>query len=158
MNQLVNETVSSQRLDSGLCALCGIAGFFRIAADPELLGTELALTRSADASDLLRAAIRVGLRARLVTDLDAARLAKIPTPAILQMNNGLFVLFAGQSQAGLWRIIDPITRFERSLPLEALFDEIVPNAVLVGRRWGGPGIDPRGFSLRWFLPSIWRYR
>src|SRR5215470_6695392 len=158
MNQLVSETASAQRLDSGLRALCAIAGYFRIAADPEQLASELALSRPAEAADLVRAANRIGLKARLVADVDADRLATLPPPAILRLSNGGFALFAGQNQAGLWRIIDPITRIERGLELEALFGEIAPEVILVGRRLGGPGIDPRSFSLRWFLPSIWRYR
>jgi subfamily B ATP-binding cassette protein HlyB/CyaB len=158
MNKLVSETASAQRLDSGLRALCGIAGYFRIAADPELLAAELALTRPSEADDLIRAANRIGLRARLIPDADTDRLATIPPPAILRLNDGTFVLFAGQNQAGLWRIIDPTTRIERGLELEALYAEIMPEVILVGRRLGGPGIDPRSFSLRWFLPSIWRYR
>ncbi|MBP0651679.1 type I secretion system permease/ATPase, partial [Mycobacterium tuberculosis] len=30
--------------------------------------------------------------------------------------------------------------------------------ILVARRVSGPGISPQAFGLRWFLPSIWRYR
>lgn len=41
---------------------------------------------------------------------------------------------------------------------DALCAEIEPLAILVGRRLGGPGVDPRNFGFRWFLPSIWRYR
>jgi ATP-binding cassette, subfamily B, bacterial HlyB/CyaB len=44
-------------LDPGLRALCGIAAYYRIAADPVQLARELALTnRAADESDLMRAA------------------------------------------------------------------------------------------------------
>jgi ATP-binding cassette, subfamily B, bacterial HlyB/CyaB len=30
--------------------------------------------------------------------------------------------------------------------------------ILLARRLGGPGVDPRTFGFRWFLASIWRYR
>lgn len=70
-------------LDPGLRALCGIAAYYRIAADPVQLARELALTgRAADESDLVRAARMVGLKARLVGKVTAERLATLPVPAI----------------------------------------------------------------------------
>ena len=59
-------------LPSGLPALCGIAAYFRIAADPAYLHRELALQDGeARAEDILRAARLVGLKARLVDKLKA---------------------------------------------------------------------------------------
>ena len=73
-------------LDRGLRALCGIAAYYRIGADPVQLARELALgVRQADESDLIRAAKLVGLRARLVEKVNAERLATLPTPAIVRM-------------------------------------------------------------------------
>ena len=52
---------------SGLRALCGIAAFFRIAADPGHLVKELALPPDeASPNDLIRAAKSIGLKARVV--------------------------------------------------------------------------------------------
>jgi ATP-binding cassette, subfamily B, bacterial HlyB/CyaB len=159
MNQLVSETALPQRLDSGLHALCGIAGYFRIAADPDLVASELALhARPAEAVDLVRAANRIGLKARIVDNVSADRLATIPAPAILRLQNGTFALFGGRNPAGQWRIIDPITRIETALRPETISAESQPEVILVGRRTGGAGVSPRGFSFRWFMPSIWRYR
>ena len=31
-------------------------------------------------------------------------------------------------------------------------------ALLVARRVGGAGADPKTFGMRWFLPTLWRYR
>ncbi|MGO6884406.1 hypothetical protein ACC702_37310, partial [Rhizobium ruizarguesonis] len=42
--------------DSGLAAICAVAGYFRIASRPETLSRELALTAPASRDDLLRAA------------------------------------------------------------------------------------------------------
>jgi subfamily B ATP-binding cassette protein HlyB/CyaB len=148
-----------QRLDSGLHALCGIAGYFRIAADPDLIASELALdARAAEATDIMRAANRIGLKARIVENVSADRLATIPAPAILRLKNGAFALFGGRNPAGQWRIIDPITRIETALRPETLSAESEPEVILVGRRIGGAGVSPRSFSFRWFMPSIWRYR
>jgi subfamily B ATP-binding cassette protein HlyB/CyaB len=54
-------------LDSGLGALCGIAAFCRIAADPKHLSKDLAMTgRLAGERDLICAATKIGLKARVV--------------------------------------------------------------------------------------------
>ncbi|MCA3160227.1 MAG: type I secretion system permease/ATPase [Burkholderiales bacterium] len=146
-------------LPSGLPALCGIAAYFRIAADPAYLHRELALSEEdARPEDILRAARLVGLKARLVEKLNAARLSTLPTPCILRLRDSGYVVFGGVSKEGQARIVDPITRADRILPLDDLMGEIEPMAILVARRLGGPGVDPETFGFKWFWPSIWRYR
>ena len=82
-------------LDAGLRALCGIAAYYRIAADPVQLARERALgERRADESDLIRAAKMMGLKARLVTKVPAERLATLPTPAIVRTTDGALLVFA----------------------------------------------------------------
>ena len=55
-------------LDSGLTALAMVAGYYRIAADPAQLRHELALgAHAAGPEDLVRAAKRLNLKARLLT-------------------------------------------------------------------------------------------
>jgi subfamily B ATP-binding cassette protein HlyB/CyaB len=150
---------SSKPLDSGLRALSGIAGYYRIAIDPAQLERELALTqRAAEAEDIVRAATMIGLRARIIRKIDPSRLSKIPVPAIVRMRGGTFVVFGGKSATQQYRLVDPITRIDRYLPLDELFQEIEPFAILVARRIGGSGADPTTFGFKWFLPSIWRYR
>ena len=41
---------------------------------------------------------------------------------------------------------------------EEFFATVEPQLLLVGRRVGGAGYDPKSFGFRWFLPSLWRYR
>jgi ATP-binding cassette, subfamily B, bacterial HlyB/CyaB len=97
-------------LDAGLRALCGIAAYYRIGADPVQLARELALgERAADEADLIRVARIIGLKARLVSKLTAERLATLPTPAIVRMTNGALVVFAGRNPSGLCRLVDPIS-------------------------------------------------
>ena len=67
-------------------------------------------------------------------------------------------MFIARSEAGLCRIVDPLTKIVRELAPAALFDEVAPLVVLVTRRFAGEGYDPKSFGFRWFLPSIWRYR
>jgi subfamily B ATP-binding cassette protein HlyB/CyaB len=146
-------------VDSGLRALCSLAGYYRVPADAEQLSVELALQSSrADTTDLVRAANHIGLKARILPNIDARRLASIPKPALLKLRTGEFIVLGGQNPAGLWRVVDPVTHADRFEELDSLYTEIEPLAILIGKRLGGPGINPRSFGFRWFLPSIWRYR
>ena len=145
-------------LDSGLRALCGIAAYYRIGADPTQLARELALgARPADEADLIRAARLVGLKARLVTKITLERLTALPTPAIVRANGALKV-FGGRNPSGLCRLVDPISHAVQEVPLDDLARLIDGQALLIARRIGGAGVDPRQFGIRWFLPTIWRYR
>jgi len=159
MSQPVNDPVASQAIDPGLSALCAIAAFYRIAADPRQLAHELALVaRFSSATDLARAAALVGLKARILSGFGARRLASAPLPAIARLKGGLFVVIGGRTPEGRYRLVDTVTRVDKYLDLDALFETIEPEVILVARKIGGAGIDPTTFGFRWFLPSIWRYR
>ncbi len=159
MNERVEEPASVQPIDSGLRALCGVAGFYRIAADPQQLAHELALGAGlANSTDIARAAGLIGMKARVLTGVNAKRLSSVPPPAIVHLKSGGFVVFGGRQADGLYRIVDPVTRIDRTLALDSLISEIEPEAILLARKTGGAGADPRTFGFRWFLPSIWRYR
>ena len=96
-------------LDPGLRALCGVAAYYRIGADPVQIARELALgARQANEADLIRAARLIGLRARLVSKITAERLATLPTPAIVRVTSGAFMVFGGRNPSGLCRLVDPI--------------------------------------------------
>src|SRR5271165_4387850 len=160
LNQNVPPDRASEPLHhSGLRALCGIAAFYRIAADPAYLAKELALASDeAEANDLVRAAKSIGLKARIIENPTAARLAGAPTPAILRRKDGGYLVLGGETAGGDWRIVDPVTRIAREIPLEQLQAEIDPVLILVARHFRGAGIDPRSFGFMWFAPSLWRYR
>jgi subfamily B ATP-binding cassette protein HlyB/CyaB len=155
----VSEQPVSEKLDTGLIALCGIASIFRVASDPGHIKRELALVgRDAAPEDLVRAAKVIGLKARVVGIASADRLRRAPLPAIVQTNDGKFAVLIARSDRGQCRIVDPITKIPRELDAADLLTEIMPHLVLVTRRFTGAGIDPATFGFRWFLPSIWRYR
>ena len=67
-------------------------------------------------------------------------------------------MFGGRLPDGRLRIVDPVTSIDRALTADEFSTEIEPDLLLVGRRIGGAGYDPKSFGFRWFLPSIWRYR
>ncbi len=163
MNKSVEPEAPGRKIDTGLRALCAIAAYYRIAADPGLLQRELALMgRQSDNGDIVRAAKLIGLKARIVEVSGAAKLARrldaIPVPAIVKLRDGGFNIFGGRAASGLCRLVDPVTRADRDLSVAEMVAEIEPQIILVARRLAGQGLDPRTFGFHWFLPSIWRYR
>ena len=159
MNDASMLAKTGQPVDTGLRALCGIAAYYRIAADPLHLQRELALIgRPASGDDLIRASRIIGLKARSVRRQGEKALAASPAPAIARLREGGFVVYGGRMPNGGFRIVDPVTSIDRILTA-AEFDSVVePELILVARRVGGEGYDPKSFGFRWFLPSIWRYR
>ena len=159
MNQKIEEPDTPQRLDSGLRALCGIAAFYRIAADPRQLAHELALGSAvAGSADIVHAAGLVGMKARILSAISAKRLRSVPAPAIIRLRAGGYAVLDRRNAEGLHRVVDPVMGTDRYVELAALYEEIEPEVILLARKIAGPGVDPRSFGFRWFLPSIWRYR
>jgi subfamily B ATP-binding cassette protein HlyB/CyaB len=159
MNEAIEGKAEAKALDSGLCALCGIAAYYRIAADPLQLAHDLALNGNpASTTDVIRAAQRVGLKSRKVPLRSAGRLESISIPAILRLRESGYVVFTGINPSGKYRIVDPITRIDQELALDELFNMVDPWVIPMARKIGAPGADPRTFGFQWFLPSIWRYR
>jgi subfamily B ATP-binding cassette protein HlyB/CyaB len=153
------QSAPSQEVDGGLAALSLIAGYFRIAADPAHIRHQLALTgRLAEADDLVRAANLLKLKSRVIRRVDAKRLGAIPYPAILELKNGGYAVVAVAAEKGKVRLVDPVARIAREVPLEEAEDVSSGTVILVTRRLGGAGIDPNTFGFRWFWPSILRYR
>jgi subfamily B ATP-binding cassette protein HlyB/CyaB len=152
------QTVSpGQAVDEGLFALCQIAGYYRIGADPSQLAHKLALHgRTAQSEDLVRAAKLLHLKARILHAASEQRLQTVPTPALVKLKGG-FVIFGGRDAEGKLRLLHLATSLRRALSYDELAAEWDGEVVLVTRR-AGVGIDPRQFGFSWFLPSIWRYR
>ncbi len=145
--------------DAGFASLCAIAGYFRVAADPGKLARDLAvLGRPSTPQDIVRGAKMLGLKARVVSRANEKRLTTLPTPAIVKMRGGDFVIFGGLLANGLYRVVDPVTRFDRAVTLDELVTIIEPMAILVARTAFGAGVNPKTFGFKWFLPSIARYR
>ena len=147
---------------SGILCLLAIAGYYRIAHDQSALERELGLTsRGATTADVQRGARIIGLRSRTIRPLDARRLATMPLPAILTTATGFAVLAARADDAGgveRHRLIDPVTKAYEDLTATELLAKATGSAILLTRRIGGEGSDPKTFGFRWFLPSLWRYR
>jgi subfamily B ATP-binding cassette protein HlyB/CyaB len=144
--------------DSGLAALAAIAGYFRIASQPETLARELALREPSCREDILRAAAKLGLKAKIAVASDENRLTTLPVPAILSLSDGTFAVFGGVTGDSTYRVIDPIDFKARNLTPREVLDVSDGKFVLVQRKLAGAGSPPKAFGFSWFLPSIWRYR
>jgi ATP-binding cassette, subfamily B, bacterial HlyB/CyaB len=145
-------------VDTGLHALTLVAGYYRIALEPNQLAHELALSgRAADGEDVVRAATRVGLKARLIK-APAKRLATMPVPVMVGLKDGQFAVVSARLPDGRVRIAFPSNKSFRDITLAELEELWAGELILIARRLGGPGADPKSFGFRWFLFSIWRYR
>jgi len=145
-------------IDEGLIAICQVAAYYRIAADPGQLRHELALAdRVPENGDLVRAAHLLRLNARILRNPSEQRLKAVPTPAIIVMKDQRFALLGAPDSEGRLRLIDPLTRVIRMLSFAELSQEWDGAVILISRRVC-VGIDPRTFGFHWFLPSLWRYR
>ena len=146
-------------VDSGFAAVCAIAGFYRVSADPVKVARDLAVhSRRTEPQDLVRAAQALGLKGRLVTGVNEKRLVRLPTPAIVKLRDGGFVIFGGLVANDQYRVVDPVARIDRAVSISELLAFIEPIAVLVARPAFGPGVNPRTFGFKWFWPSLIRYR
>ncbi|MGI4778991.1 MAG: type I secretion system permease/ATPase [Janthinobacterium lividum] len=156
------EVVPRQR-DGALRALCAIARFHQIAADPETLAHQLGIA-SGDAVDtdtLLRAAARLGLRAKRSRST-VARLEQIPLPALtaLRDENGRerFVILArcdaqrvllqDPALGGGSPVVEPIDTFAAHWTGELIL--LTSRATVAG--------ELARFDFSWFIPSLVKYR
>ncbi len=146
--------------DSGLMGLCGIAAYFRIAAEPPALRRQLALSgeRRSGPTELIRAARIIGLKAGIGAIAGEKGLASLAAPSLVARKDGSFVIFGGRQPSGLYRLIDPVTRIERNVDPAEFFADFRPEAIRIARRLFGKGVIPQFSGFSWFLPSIWRYR
>lgn len=150
---------SREPLYGGLTALAMVAAHYRISADPVQLAHELGLgLRAADGDDIVRAARRVGLKARRLLGAKLTRLAAVPLPAIVAFKDGLFGVIGLRRPDGRLRVGFPWNKSFRDMTLEEVEQIWSGELILVTRRIAGAGIDPVSFGFRWFLASIWRYR
>lgn len=150
---------SQVNIDRGIFAVCAIASYFRIAADPQQIERTLGLFgRAASQSDLIKAGVSLGLKCRVIGKVSKLRLAALPLPAIIRRKSGSYAVLMGTSRQGQFRLIDPVNGQADDYDLDELFDKTSPEIVLFKRHVMGPGYDPRYFGFRWFLPTLWRYR
>ncbi|OOO15938.1 hypothetical protein BS627_23635 [Agrobacterium salinitolerans] len=111
-----------------------------------------------DAPDILRAAKRVGLKAKPVREQRFSSGKVIPTPCIAVLTEGGFAVFAGKTEENSYRLVDPVSFISRTVPLEELLSLTSGNFILLQRGFSDVSAFQRRFGFAWFLPSLWRYR
>ncbi|WP_082754759.1 type I secretion system permease/ATPase [Variovorax sp. PAMC 28711] len=146
-----------------LAALCTIARFHQIAADPATLAHQLGLVPSdpIDTPTLLRAAKQLGLNAkRSSTDLKRLALAPLPALAVLRAEDGgeHFVVLA-QCDAQRVLLQDPSDGIGRPViePLDVFASHWTGDLILIASRASLAG-DLAKFDFSWFIPSLIKYR
>ena len=145
-------------VDSGLAALALIAAVHHVGCDIEQLRHELGIgERPASSGDLVRAGKLIRLKVRRLQKQTAKSLATAPLPAILEMADGRFSILGRVHGDGRMRIIDGATRAVRNLTAEELATEWLGTIILVARRFSLEQV-PGNFGIKWFIPSIIKYR
>ncbi|KMO35525.1 type I secretion system permease/ATPase [Methylobacterium aquaticum] len=146
------------RPDSGLGALALVASFHQIPCEPAQVRHDLGLgQRAMSGVDIVRGARRLGLKGRLLQKQKPARLESIPLPAILEVEDGRFVVLGRRFEDGKLRIIDPVARSAEHVEAEVFLGRWAGTIVLIARR-ANLQTALHHFGLTWFVPSIWRYR
>lgn len=138
-------------------ALQGVASFHGLPVSPLTLAREMAIAGPASGEDIVRAARRIGLRARVVQGVDVARLLRTPLPAIARLREGGWVVLRAGGRPGDFGFIDPVTRAQREAPAGQVVDEIGGQLILFTRR-EEPAAEKASFGWKWFFGALWRYR
>ncbi|WP_366928621.1 ABC transporter transmembrane domain-containing protein [Variovorax sp.] len=146
-----------------LAALCTLARFHQIAADPALLAHQLGLTSSeaVDTATLLRAARHLGLKAKSSRS-GIERLTHTPLPALAALRDPdgseRFVILA-QCDGQRVLLQDPASSTPRPViePLEVFATHWSGELILVTSRASLVG-ELAKFDFSWFIPSLVKHR
>jgi subfamily B ATP-binding cassette protein HlyB/CyaB len=142
--------------DSGLVSLALVARLHGIAANPDQLAHELALSgRTASADELLHSAKSLGLKAkRIASSID--RLSRLPLPAIAEGADGSFFVLA-QTDGERFLVHDPREGRPQALEAGAFKGRWAGSMILLASRASVAGELAR-FDFTWFVPALVKYR
>lgn len=147
----------------GLAALCAIARFHHVSADPATLGHQLGLQPSqpVGTEDLLRAAKHIGLKAKLTTS-SAERLQLAPLPALALVaapDGAVRPVIVAQCDGQRVLVQDPSAVPSRPTiePLQVFAGQWTGELVLITSRASLAG-ELAKFDFSWFVPALVKYR
>ncbi len=151
------------RIDTGMSCLVMIVRFHGLTADPAQIRHAFAIGEEGMGTlDIIRAAKELGMKARSVT-VPFEKLSRLQLPAIAEVRTEeggeqrkQYIVLAKLSGVDKVVVVFPGEQRPRVLTQEE-FSAIWHNKlILFARR----GILTReeSFSLKWFLPSIWKFR
>lgn len=148
---------------SGLAALCAIARFHQIAADPANLAHQLGLSASSEVTthDLLRAAKHLGLKAKL-SATTAERLVLTPLPALAQvrsLDGSVRTVILAQTDGQRVLLQDPGVPGGRPIieSMDVFASQWTGELTLITSRASLTGSLAK-FDFSWFIPSLIKYR
>lgn len=113
--------------------------------------------RNPTTDDLIRAAKGIGLRARLVSEPTREKLATLPVPAMIKLDDGSWHTYRGQVEGGLFRVVDPVEKRTVEVSMDELYSRFGGEVLLIGKSFGHATED-FGFGVSWFWPLIKRYK
>ena len=152
----INSDNSKTEIDTGLICLILLARFQKIAAEPEQVRHMLGVgSRNFEANDILRAARRLGMKARRIK-AKASRLEKTPMPIIACMKDGHFVVLI-QIKDEKILIRDPLRPDAQSMTFDEFQKFWTGELILLVER-SGVIAALRKFDITWFIPVIIRFR
>jgi subfamily B ATP-binding cassette protein HlyB/CyaB len=152
--------VGGSPTDTGLQRLCLVSRFFSLSLDAEQVRHDYGkIGERFDAVDIVRAAKRTGLLARVIAS-NWDRIGRIALPAIGELTDEKgqtrFVIFARLAVGGL-QIQDPLSAGTERKTREEIEATWTDRMILMTHREALAG-PARGFDLSWFIPALVRYR
>lgn len=144
-----------QQIDSGLYCLILLARYFNIPTNPENLTHELAKQSQEllDQSDIVRSLKRLGIKSS-ATRFNPTHLSKIPTPAILEKNDGSFVILARANEKEAL-IQEAGSQQPKQVPIEELSDY---THVLMATKRSLLLKATEAFGFGWFIDEMLKYK
>ncbi|MBR4694695.1 MAG: type I secretion system permease/ATPase [Selenomonadaceae bacterium] len=148
-------------LDTALACLVQIAGHFSIPADYRQLERAYVVDANAvDTVTLLRATRELGLKARKFDGVDAARLMRMPMPAVCRLEPGNYVVVLGGNEEQVV-IFDPLHPEGRLAVKPESFQKLWSGeVVLFTKRFHVEKLTDKveGFGFSWFIPVVMKYK
>ena len=142
--------------DTGLICLVRLLQMLGLPADDQQLRHQYAEPgRPISAEAMVRAIKRLDLKGRLLRS-NAAELARLPTPAIVEMTSGDFMVLGGVRDGALL-LLDARSGQVTTQGTAEFRASWTGRVILVTRRatLGGKGSK---FDISWFIPAILKYR
>jgi len=149
-------TAGNKQVDTGAACLVTLLRFFGMPGEIGQIRHQFAEPGTPmDADALLRAAKRLGLRAKLAS-LSAAKLGGAPLPAIAEMQDGRFVILAKASDDKVL-IQDPAAGRPETPSVEEFVANWTGRLLQLTRRAAPLGRGGK-FDVSWFVPAVLRYK
>ncbi|WP_449126295.1 type I secretion system permease/ATPase [Pseudomonas viridiflava] len=145
----------ASRIDTGLASLVMLARFHQVSASPEQLAHEFSSGDTLQASELLLAAKKLGLKAKFAK-VAIDRLDRTPLPAIAQGADGQFFIVA-RLDKGKVLIHDPRSQRPEIITIEDFVARWAGRLLFIRAGSGDAGESSR-FDFTWFIPAVVKYR